>query len=162
MPVAPAQTSCVLDRLKTETRPEHKLVEGVLDLLREDLYLAHYRQVLERYCAFYAPVEAQLAAVFATARLELDYEARRKLPQLQVDLQVLGGPAAGTLPVFTALPPLGTPHQALGCLYVLEGATLGGGQAPRIAARLHPAQRRRCRAAQRAFADAIAPQISEQ
>ena len=102
-------------------------MEGALDLMRDDLLLAHYRRLLERYFAFYAPVEAQLAGVLCPAPLDgLNFEARRKLPLLRADLASLGGPSADTLPVCDALPPLDTPAQAMGCMYVLEGATLGG------------------------------------
>ena len=127
MPVAPALFADVLDRLKAQTRAEHTAMEGALDLMRDDLSLADYRHLLERYFAFYAPVEARLAGVFYSAPLGgLDFEGRRKLPLLRADLDALGGRAADTLAVCDALPPLHTPAQAVGCLYVLEGATLGG------------------------------------
>ena len=127
MLVAPALSLHLLDRLKAQTRAEHVAMEGVLDLMRDDLSLADYRRLLERYFTFYAPVEARLAGVFVTIPLGgLDFETRRKLPLLRADLAALGGPAADTLAVCDALPPLHTPAQAMGCLYVLEGATLGG------------------------------------
>lgn len=127
MTSAPALSSHVLDRLKAQTRAEHTAIEGALDLMRDDLSLAHYRRLLELYFGFYAPVEARLADVLSAVPLGgLDFETRRKLPRLRADLDVLGGPAADTLAVCAALPPLHTPAQALGCLYVLEGATLGG------------------------------------
>ena len=130
MLLAPAPSLHVLDRLKAQTRAEHVAMEATLDLMRDDLSLADYRRLLERYLGFYAPVEARLAWVLASvaiARLDgLEFETRRKLPLLQADLAALGGPAAATLAVCDALPPLHTPAQAMGCLYVLEGATLGG------------------------------------
>ena len=102
-------------------------MEGALDLMRDDLSLADYRRLLERYFGFYAPIEARLADVLACVTLGgLEFETRRKLPLLRADLAVLGGPAADTLAVCDAPPPLHTPAQAMGCLYVLEGATLGG------------------------------------
>ena len=55
----------------------------------------------------------------------LDFETRRKLPLLRADLDALGR-AADTLAFCDALPPLRTPAQAVGYLYVLAGATLGG------------------------------------
>ena len=125
--VAPALSPHLLDRLKAQTRAEHVAMEGVLDVMRDDLSLADYRRLLERYFAFYEPVEARLAGVLASVPLNgLDFETRRKLPLLRADLAALGGAAADTLAVCDALPPLHTPAQAMGCLYVLEGATLGG------------------------------------
>ena len=94
MPVAPALFADVLDRLKAQTRAEHTAMEGALDLMRDDLSLADYRRLLERYFAFYAPVEARLAGVFYSAPLGgLDFEGRRKLPLLRADLDALGGRA---------------------------------------------------------------------
>ena len=127
MLVAPALSLHLLDRLKAQTRAEHVAMEGALDLMRDDLLLADYRRLLEQYFAFYAPVETQLAGVLVAVPLGgLEFETRRKLPLLRADLAALGGPAADTLAVCDALPPLHTPAQAMGCLYVLEGATLGG------------------------------------
>lgn len=127
MPVATACLSNVLDRLKAETRAEHTAMEGTLGLMHDDLALAHYRQLLERYFGFYAPVEARLAEVLGVAPPGgLDVQARHKLALLRADLVALGEPAPDTLALCTALPPLHTPAQAMGCLYVLEGATLGG------------------------------------
>ncbi|MCY7315236.1 MAG: biliverdin-producing heme oxygenase [Rubrivivax sp.] len=127
MPLAPALSVDVLDRLKAQTRAEHLAMEDALGLMRDDLLLADYRRLLERYFGFYAPVEARLAGLLPSDPLGgLDFETRRKLPLLRADLAALGGPAADTLAVCHALPPLRTPAQAMGCLYVLEGATLGG------------------------------------
>ena len=127
MLVAPAFSTDLLDRLKAQTRAEHMAMEGALDLMRDDLSLADYRRLLELYFGFYAPVEARLADVLACVTLGgLEFETRRKLPLLRADLAALGGPAADTLAVCDAPPPLHTPAQAMGCLYVLEGATLGG------------------------------------
>ena len=127
MLVAPALSADLLDRLKAETRAQHTAMEGALDLMRDDLALADYRHLLERYFAFYAPVEARLAEVLPCIPLgALDIECRRKLPLLRADLAALGRRTADTLALCDALPPLHTPAQAMGCLYVLEGATLGG------------------------------------
>jgi len=126
MSAVPAHFADVLDRLKAETRGEHTAMEGTLDVMRDDFSLGDYRHLLERYFDFYAPVEAQLACVLPSALPGLDFETRRKLPLLRADLAVLGGRAEDTLAVGNALPPLHTPAQAVGCLYVLEGATLGG------------------------------------
>ena len=127
MLVAPALSLPFLDRLKAQTRAEHVAMEGALDLMRDDLLLADYRRLLERYFGFYAPVEARLAGVLVSVAPDgLEFETRRKLPLLRADLAALGGPAADTLAACDALPPLHTPAQAMGCLYVLEGATLGG------------------------------------
>ncbi len=50
---------------------------------------------------------------------------RPKAPLLALDIEALGGDAL-TLPVARRLPPTSTTEEALGVLYVLEGATRGG------------------------------------
>jgi heme oxygenase len=116
----------VLEQLKGRTRAEHIEIEIALDLMRDDFLLADYRRLLERYFSFYAPVEARLACMLSSVQPGLDFEARRKLPLLRADLEALGAGSPDALALCDALPPLHTPAQALGCLYVLEGATLGG------------------------------------
>ena len=57
-----------------------------------------------------------------------DIHRRAKLPWLEKDLSALGidGDAREQLPVCGELPPCDSLAEALGCLYVLEGASLGG------------------------------------
>jgi heme oxygenase len=57
-----------------------------------------------------------------------DYESRRKLPLLTRDLTALGAAAhvIAALARCPAVPRPADPAAAFGCLYVLEGATLGG------------------------------------
>lgn len=123
---ATVHSADILGRLKAQTRAEHVAIEVALDLMRDDFSIADYRRLLESYFAFYAPVEARLACLLHPVEPGLDFEARRKLPLLRADLEVLGGQSPDSLVVCDALPPLHTSAQAMGCLYVLEGATLGG------------------------------------
>lgn len=111
----------ILARLKAETQAEHDAIERVLDLTSDSLTLAAYREWLARIYGFYRPVEARLHAVPG-----VDLRARRKCPLLQADLRALGVDAARLRPVCAELPPLATAADRFGCLYVLEGATLGG------------------------------------
>jgi heme oxygenase len=57
--------------------------------------------------------------------LGFQFDPRRKLSYLERDLALLKI-APQQLPICTALPPLPAIPQALGCLYVMEGSTLGG------------------------------------
>lgn len=111
----------ILARLKSETKAEHDAIERVLDLTSDALTLAAYRERLGWLYGFYRPVEARLHAVPG-----VDLRARRKSPLLQADLRALGADAAGLRPACAELPPLSTAADRFGCLYVLEGATLGG------------------------------------
>lgn len=118
----------ILTRLKQETRAEHEAVEQTVDLLSRLGSAGDYRLLLERFLGFYAPMEAQLGALPVWDELAIPIADRMKVPALLCDLDALGmtpGEVAA-LPRCADLSVIeGAPH-ALGCLYVLEGATLGG------------------------------------
>lgn len=118
----------ILAALKVHTREQHERVEAALPLLRPDLTGAQYRRLLERFWGYYHPVEARLAALRGWGAWGIDPAERAKLPLLERDLRALGlaQSALDGLPRCAALPALAALPQALGCMYVLEGATLGG------------------------------------
>lgn len=116
--------SDILLRLRTETRAEHEAIEHELDLMAPELTRARYVARLERFYGFYAPLEARLQALGAFAGPPSGPQP--KTPLLIVDLQVLGARPPEQLPLCAALPALAGPAEVLGCLYVLEGASLGG------------------------------------
>lgn len=116
----------VRERLRLETRAEHVDVERTLALTDPALDLATYRHRLARMLGFYAPVEAALARRPGLPAWIPDLAQRRKLDWLRADLHVLGVEDADDLPACTAMPDLATDAACFGCLYVLEGATLGG------------------------------------
>jgi heme oxygenase len=132
MMVPDAEISGVLQRLKAATRAEHDAIEATLDLMSPGLSLTDYRRRLRRYHGFYAPIEPLIAAAADWPHWGLDMTARAKTAWLDADLACLGDRgelgevAPGALPLCRALPPLDTPAAAFGCVYVLEGATLGG------------------------------------
>ena len=124
-------TSGVLQRLKAATSAEHEAIEVALDLMAPGLTLRDYHRRLRRYHGFYAPIEPLLAAAADWQHWRLDVTARAKTAWLDTDLACLEcselvEDAANALPVCSALPRLDTAAAAFGCLYVLEGATLGG------------------------------------
>ena len=116
----------ILSRLRAETRAEHDAIEADLDLTGDGLTRDGYRRVLERFYGFYAPLEPAIRAVGGWADRGLDLDARQKGPLLEADLRTLGGDAPTALPRCDDLPLLVTPADCFGCLYVLEGSTLGG------------------------------------
>ena len=116
--------SVFLLRLKRETRAHHKAIERQIDLRRICGSRAAYGGHLARLYGFYQPLEEALWRTDGVMDLGLDKE-RCKTPLLLDDLRALSiAPLA--LPLCHALPLLGEDAQALGCLYVLEGASLGG------------------------------------
>lgn len=118
----------IMQALKEQTRALHERVEASLGIMDPDLTLAGYRSLLERFWGFYAPMEARLYALGPWDALGLDSEARRKAPWLAADLRAMGvdDDALARLPLCHALPRVDGVAGALGCLYVMEGATLGG------------------------------------
>ena len=100
------------------------------------LSLAAYVALLRRLLGFHAAVEAALAAAPSLRPYGIDLAERRRSAALRADLATLGLPEAGPL---APLPPLGSAARALGCLYVVEGSTLGGRQLARGLDHLLPA-----------------------
>jgi heme oxygenase (biliverdin-IX-beta and delta-forming) len=118
----------ILAKLKERTQPHHERVEAHLGVMDPGLTRDAYRVLLARFRGFHLPVERRLDALAAWEALGLRADERRKTPWLEADLRALGmdGESLARLPVCPALPALETVDHALGCLYVLEGATLGG------------------------------------
>lgn len=127
----------ILALLKQRTTSAHTRLEQGLDLEKRLQSLTDYRRLLQGFLGLYAPLEMALGSVLEAHALPLDFAARRKVPLLESDLGALGLSAAEVqaVPRCTALPPLPDLPEALGCLYVLEGATLGGQVMARYAAR---------------------------
>jgi heme oxygenase len=118
----------LLQTLKAETRPHHERAERVVRLMEPSLTLAGYRRHLEALYGLYASLEVTLAARLEGRFPPLRLEERWKLPLLAEDLRALGHEEASLarLPRPSRPPSLPDVPEALGCLYVLEGSTLGG------------------------------------
>ncbi len=115
----------LLARLRAATGPEHQAVEREIRLLDEALTLAEYLRCLRRFHGIYHPLEQRLEEVDGLAPY-LDLAPRLKTLRLRDDLRVLGVPRPETLPRCPDVPEVPSVGAAFGCLYVLEGATLGG------------------------------------
>jgi heme oxygenase (biliverdin-IX-beta and delta-forming) len=127
-PTPAPRAASARDVLRRATHVAHEALERSVRQA-PDLTLLEYTQTLRRFLRIHAALEPQLDAHGpAFARLGVDWPARRKVPLLRRDLDLLG---VAALPEATREPPPGVPRLdelacALGCLYVLEGATLGG------------------------------------
>jgi heme oxygenase (biliverdin-IX-beta and delta-forming) len=122
--------SPVMLRLKEETGLYHAQLEAnprSQAMLSATVTRDTYRSLLVDSYGFYRPLETQLEQI-DWASLKFNYEARRKLPAMQADLRFLGMNTVDLLdiPLCCDSPSITTLGQALGTLYVLEGATLGG------------------------------------
>jgi heme oxygenase len=128
-------------QLKRATADVHRRLESRLNLLDRDLSPDRYRRILERFFGFYAPLEAGLARVASGSALGLPLQARTGL--IESDLLSLGlsRREVAVLPLCSDLPRLSSAEEVAGCLYVLEGARLGGRViAPALRERLGVAQ----------------------
>lgn len=96
--------------------------------MRPQLTLAEYRSVLAGFLGFYLPLEPRLEAFSTWREFGPQPERRRKVPLLLRDLRWLSATRAASPPVSIcpSVPQPVTLAAALGCHYVLEGATLGG------------------------------------
>jgi heme oxygenase len=115
----------LLEQLHECTEPR---LEAESPLLSPGADERTYTRHLAKLWGFHAPVERDLAKLPELARVGLLLDERRKCPTLAADLLALGYSRAGvaSLPRCPFSPRLVDVPSALGCLYVLEGATLGG------------------------------------
>lgn len=113
-------------QLRDATRAEHDAIEASLGLLHPSLTLGAYRRIIERFHGYYQPLELALQRTPGLVELGLDLPRRLRTPLLRRDLEALVGPPVEDLPTCHALPVIDGVSAALGCLYVLEGASLGG------------------------------------
>jgi heme oxygenase len=118
----------ILTTLKQVTWPHHERLEQKLDLLNPGFSRRDYLRLIKAFWGYYHPIEARLADLSTLRAWLPDFRRRAKLPLLEADLRALGvaGKALGKLPVCRELPACANLAEALGCLYVMEGATLGG------------------------------------
>ena len=132
--VTHAPLPSILTRLRLETRDEHKELERVLDLMDIALTRDVYCRRLVQYYGFYRPLEAALQIRCALPNagpsgtlspLATFIPRLNKTRLLSQDLHQLQVPTEG-LPLCRDLPQIETQAEVMGCLYVLEGATLGG------------------------------------
>lgn len=115
----------LLARLRRATRAEHAAAERELRLADESLTRADYARYVERFYGFYHPLEERIFRVEGL-RAYLDPEPRRKTGALRQDLRAMGVSDPERLPCCDYIPEVRTLAAAIGCLYVMEGATLGG------------------------------------
>ena len=117
----------VRQRLKRETASAHQHLEAQLGLLDPGLDAHRYLRVLETFYGFYVPVEVDVTRLVA-AEVPLGFPLRARAELIERDLLALGVSPADlvALPRCRDRPELSCVEDLAGCLYVLEGACLGG------------------------------------
>jgi heme oxygenase len=118
----------ILILLREQTRDVHTRLESRIDLLERASSLSAYGKLLMRFYGFYLPFELRLREVFSLELPEFDFVPRIKLHRLEQDMRAISvsPPDLSMTPFCRDLPEFKTAAQALGGLYVVEGATLGG------------------------------------
>jgi heme oxygenase len=122
-------TGRLRDSLRRATAPQHERLERnprLAQLAAGALDLADYRDLLLAKLGFYRPVERALAGAVDWPALGVPLPGHTA--RLIADLADQGCTDAdlAEFPDCPAVPTIATLWQAIGCRYVLEGASLGG------------------------------------
>jgi heme oxygenase len=118
------QPAGILKRLKASTAQLHERVEQRLQIFTPQFDLRAYTRLVTRFYGFWSPLEIELRKVRGLSSSSLALDRRLKAHLLEADLRVLGIDPA-VVPQCDRIPNVQTFSRALGCLYVLEGSTLG-------------------------------------
>lgn len=123
--------SDILTQLKEQTAPQHRRAEQnkyAAAILERTMTLAQYREYLALFYGYILPLERAFEARPEWEELRFDIGARTKHRMIEADLHALGWDASAVadLPLCQSLPDLSSFPRILGCMYVLEGSTLGG------------------------------------
>jgi heme oxygenase len=108
-----------------ETLHQHP---GFGRLMSGSLTLAEYFKLLARLYGFYNPLEYALSIAQPRLYSPIDLKAREKAHLLRADLITIGMSESkiDALPLCRTIPKIWSSDHIMGCLYVVEGAGLGG------------------------------------
>jgi heme oxygenase len=115
----------ILKKLKESTKIQHEQLEKLVNLVDDGLSREEYIATLVAFYRFYQSLEPKLER-FDFSPFGYDFFKRRRLPLLENDLQALGFSELRDIPIWSGLPNLETIAEGFGCLYVVEGSSLGG------------------------------------
>ncbi len=118
----------ILKEIRNRTAVNHTRLEQsplLLPISQSTLSLDTYVQILQKFYCYFAPIELKLDRFVDLTKWLPDYTERRKTKLLLDDLQWVA-PGQSLPPACSHLPLLESLAQAFGCLYVMEGSTLGG------------------------------------
>jgi heme oxygenase len=117
----------LLKEIRSRTADSHARLENtplLSPFAQQRIDLPAYLEILRRFYGYFHPLETRLDAFPALFDWLPDYTERRKARLLLDDLNNLHHPAEPA--PCRELPGISTDAQAFGCLYVMEGSTLGG------------------------------------
>jgi heme oxygenase len=116
--------STLFAQLKSSTEREHREIEAIIDHSKNFQRLETYKGHLLKSWIFYRSMEEKLGFL-QWSDIGLDFHSRRKLPLLEEDLRVLDV-KLGLEEISQKAIEVPNLDFGIGCLYVSEGATLGG------------------------------------
>lgn len=116
----------LMARLKRDTREAHVGLESRINLMDRLLTATDYRKLLEAFYGVFDPIEDSLRPHIAElVKWIPDVEHRMRTAALRRDLNALGNSSPHELPL-AVVPSYDSLAEQIGCMYVLEGSTLGG------------------------------------
>jgi heme oxygenase len=115
----------MMAELKQRIAPYHQALEMDANIWASLTSRAAYRNLLSRFFGFIAALEGSLVVIDDLQIWLPDVSERWKTPLLIKDLE-LSGISSEQCPICTIIPDIRSVGTAFGCLYVLEGSTLGG------------------------------------
>ncbi len=116
----------ILAVLRRRTRCEHDAIERSVPLMSDSVTVGAYTRTIERFYGFWQPMEERLRATLGLRECGFNLSEREKARLLALDLRSLSVGDVASLPLCADLPDVSDVTSAFGCLYVIEGATLGG------------------------------------
>ena len=117
--------------LRRATASAHQALNGhglLGQLMAADLGRSTYGEILVAFHGIFAPIERAVIGRHLARLQAMGLHRRARTPLLLRDLRALGydSSAIERLPLCRDLPVVATSAAVLGCIYVLDGATLGG------------------------------------
>ena len=128
----------ILEKLKTATADVHKRLETapVLKPFSEtNISEEAYCVILKKFYGYFFPLEQLIENHTVIKHFLPDLEQRRKASLLKADLRFMSNSELSEITICSDLPEVSSAAQAFGCLYVLEGSTLGGQLLTKVAKR---------------------------
>ena len=122
----------ILEQLRLETRGDHDALEAIglsEKIMDGSLQPDEYKRLIKVHYLVHRELEEQLEqAGVGNLFPDLNYGERKKMPLIRKDLQELGikEEELATKEAAGSSPEIAIPFGLLGCMYVMEGATLGG------------------------------------
>jgi heme oxygenase len=119
----------ILTKIREKTMEYHDdFTSWANNILNGTISPDEYKYVLKTFYGFYYPLEQKITALPEWQSMDFNIENRRKAPFLLKDMKSMGisDPEIARIEMCGDLPEINNLAQALGCMYVVEGATLGG------------------------------------